>query len=365
MRDQHRLFSRKKVTHQAVAPGTLVEPEGAPAPVMTVTAYDRSDLVEETLEKPEDVAAYLKKYEVVWVNVDGLGDVELLERLGVSLGLHALALEDVLNTRHRPKVEVYDDNLFVVTRMARIRGEALDIEQVSLFLGKRLVVSFQERPGDCFDPVRERIRKGGTRLRFLGADYLAYALIDAIVDAYFPVLEHYSECLNEAEDRIVADPENHTVERIHELKRDFQVLRHGVWPFREVLRDMSDELPYIREETKLFLRDCHDHVIQVVDILETYRERAAGLTDLYMSSLSNRLNEVMKVLTIIATIFIPLSFVAGLYGMNFDPDASPLNMPELRWYLGYPFALAMMALVAIGLLYYFRRKGWIGGRFRN
>jgi magnesium transporter len=311
------------------------------------------------------VAAFLKKYQVVWVNVDGLGDAGLLDRLGAVLGLHVLALEDVLNTRHRPKVEAYEDNLFAVTRMARIRGGSLDIEQVSLFLGKRLVVSFQERPGDCFDPVRERIRKGGTRLRFLGADYLAYALIDAIVDGYFPVLEHYSECLDEAEDKIVADPANHTIERIHELKRDFQVLRHGVWPFRELLRDLSDEMPFIKEETKLFLRDCHDHVIQVADILETFRERAAGLTDLYMSSLSNRLNEVMKVLTIIATIFIPLGFIAGLYGMNFDPDASPLNMPELRWYLGYPFALVVMLLVAAGLVYYFRRKGWIGGRFRS
>jgi len=357
-----RLFSRRKVVNQAAPPGTLIEPEGAPEPVVSVVAYDQTRLVERTLRDPDELPALLREYQVVWVNVNGLGDAALMHQLGEIFGLHSLALEDVLNTRHRPKAEAYDDNLFVVTRMAQIRGDALDVEQVSLFLGKRFVVSFQERPGDCFAPVRERIRKGGTRVRFMGADYLAYALIDAIVDAYFPVLEHYSERLNDAEDAVVADPENHTVEHIHALKRDFQVLRHGIWPFREALRDLSDEMPFIREETKLFLRDCHDHVIQIVDILETFRERAAGLNDLYLSSLSNRMNEVMKVLTIIATIFIPLSFIAGVYGMNFNPQVSPLNMPELQWYLGYPFALGIMALVAVGLLYYFRRKGWIGGK---
>lgn len=364
MNKRHRLFSQEKVAHQAVAPGTLIEPEGAPEPVISVMAYDQTRLVERTLDGPEDIQPLLGQYQVLWVNVNGLGDVDLLKRLGEIFELHPLALEDVLNTRHRPKAEAYDDNLFVVTRMAGIQNDALDIEQVSLFLGQGFVVSFQERPGDCLEAVRERIRKGGTRVRFLGADYLAYALIDAIVDGYFPVLEHYSERLSDAEDSVVADPERRTVEHIHELKREFQVLRHGIWPFREALRNLSGEMPFIRDDTRLFLRDCHDHVIQIVDILETYRERAAGLTDLYLSSLSNKMNEVMKVLTIIATIFIPLSFIAGVYGMNFNPDASPLNMPELQWYLGYPFALGVMLLVAVGLLYYFRQKGWIGGKPR-
>lgn len=364
MNKRHRLFSEKKVVHQAVPPGTLIEPEGSSAPVIGVMAYDQTALVERAVHDLGEIKPLLRKYQVVWVNVNGLGDVDLLRKLGELFDLHPLALEDVLNTQHRPKVEAYDDNLFVVTRMAGMRNGALDIEQVSLFLGKRFVISFQERPGDCFEPVRARIRKGGTRVRFMGADYLAYALIDAIVDAYFPVLEHYSERLNDAEDSVVADPENHTVERIHALKRDFQVLRHGVWPFREALRDLSDEMPFVKDDTRIFLRDCHDHVIQIVDILETFRERAAGLTDLYLSSLSNKLNEVMKVLTIIATIFIPLSFIAGVYGMNFDPDASPLNMPELGWYLGYPFALGIMLLVAVVLVYWFRRKGWIGGKGR-
>lgn len=362
MNTRHRLFSQKKIVHRANAPGSLIEPEGAPVPVISVMAYDQTRLVERTLDEVEEINAYVRDYPVVWVNVDGLGDAALLRKLGEIFGFHALALEDVLNTRHRPKAEAYDESIFVVTRMVSVRNGALDLEQVSLFFGDRFVVSFQERPGDCLEPVRERIRKGGTRIRFMGADYLAYALIDAIVDAYFPVLEHYSEELNDAEDSVIADPENHTVERIHALKRDFQVLRHGIWPFREALRDLSGEMPFIRDETRLFLRDCHDHVIQIVDILETFRERAAGLTDLYLSSLSNKMNEVMKVLTVIATIFIPLSFIAGVYGMNFDPDASPLNMPELNWYLGYPFALGLMFLVAVGLLYFFRRRGWMGGK---
>jgi len=359
---RQRLFSEKKLDHRADSPGTLVEPEDAPPPVMTLVAYDQQQLVERNLDKPEDIPPFLDAYQVVWINVDGLGDADLLERLGAVLTLHPLALEDVLNTDHRPKVESYHDNVFIVTRMARIRDDGLDIEQVSLFLGEKFVLSFQERPGDCLDPVRARIRKGGTRLRFLGPDYLAYALIDAIIDGYFPVLEHYSDRLNEMEDRVVAQPESHSVAVIHELKRELQVLRHGIWPLREALRTLSGDMPFVRDDTRLFLRDCQDHVIQVVDILETYRERAAGLTDLYMSSLSNKMNEVMKVLTIIATIFIPLSFVAGVYGMNFNPDASPFNMPELQWYLGYPFALGIMILVAAALLYYFRRKGWIGGK---
>lgn len=362
MHARHRLFSKKKITYPGTSPGTLIEPEGAREPVITVMAFDKSRVMEKTLDKPEDIGAILKDFPVVWVNVDGLGDADLVDRLGSIFGLHVLALEDVLNTHHRPKLEVYDDNVFVVTRMAGIRENILDMEQVSLFFGQNYVVSFQERPGDCLEPVRERIRKVGARIRGMGADYLAYALVDAIVDGFFPVLEYYSERLNALEDAAVADPNKHIVAHIHELKRDFEVLRHGAWPFREALRDLSGDIPFIQDETKPFLRDCHDHVIQIVDILEIYRDRASSLTDLYLSSLSNKLNEVMKVLTIIATIFIPLSFIAGVYGMNFDPEFSPLNMPELRWYLGYPFALAVMLLVAVGLIFFFRRRGWIGAK---
>ncbi|MGA8258720.1 MAG: magnesium/cobalt transporter CorA [Arenicellales bacterium] len=362
MRVRHRLFSKKKLTHPAASPGILIEPEGAVEPVITLLAYDHTNIIEKTIETPEEIAPLLSQFPVVWVNVDGLGDVDVLDRLGAVFRLHPLALEDVLNTHHRPKAEEYDNNVFIVARMAAVRDDAFDMEQVSLFLGDNYVVSFQERPGDCLESVRQRIRNGGRRGRFVKPDYLAYALIDAIVDGYFPVLEHFNETLNDIEDAVVENPERNVIEQTHDLKRDLQVLRHGIWPLRETLRKLYADVPWILDETKPFVRDCHDHVIQIADILETYRERGAALTELYLSSLSYKMNEIMKVLTIIATIFIPLSFITGVYGMNFDPQASPLNMPELHWYFGYPAALGVMLLVAGGLVYYFRRKGWIGGR---
>lgn len=353
---------RPRLHHKPVGspPGTLKVPEQAQKTVITVMAYDQDELVEKTVEKVADIKPLLKKGRIAWINVDGLGDSELIEELGTLLDLHVLALEDVFNINHRPKVEEYDNEIFVIARMARILNNSLDIEQISLFIGKDYVLSFQERPGDCLEPVRERLRKGGRRIRFMGSDYLGYALIDAIVDGYFPVLEYYSDKLNDLEDVVLDNPDKTIVGQIHEIKQDLRELRHHIWPLREALSRLSGDMPLIQDSTKLFLRDCYDHIIQIVDILETYRERAAGLTDLYLSSLSNKMNEVMKVLTIIATIFIPLSFIAGVYGMNFDPEASPLNMPELSWYYGYPFAIGLMILFAAVLVVYFWRKGWIG-----
>ncbi len=358
---RHRLLPRFHRVPPGTAPGTLVAPEQAPAPVMTVIVYNQEELSEHVIDSPDGIKALMKRGHILWLNVDGLGDTSLIKKIGEIFGLHDLALEDVLNVHHRPKVEEYDKDIFIITRMAGIRDHAMDIEQVSFFLGKNFVISFQERTGDSFAPVRERLRKGGKRIRFMKADYLAYALIDAIVDGYFPVLEHYSERLNALEDIIVDKPGQAIVEQTHEIKRDLQVLRHGIWPLREALSRLTgDDIAFIHDETRFFLRDCYDHVIQIVDILETYRERAAGLTDLYLSSLSNKMNEVMKVLTIIATIFIPLGFVTGLYGMNFDPKISPYNMPELSFYYGYPMALGLMVVIVAGLVVYFWRKGWIG-----
>lgn len=365
MAKRHRLLPKRHLKPPGTAPGTLIAPEQASEPVVTIMAYDQENVTEQTIKNPDDIKPLLKKATIVWVNVDGLGDTTIIEKLGEIFGLHLLALEDVLNVHHRPKVEEYENEIFIITRMACIRHETLDIEQVSLFLGKNFVLSFQEHPGDCLEPVRARIRKGGRRSMFMKADYLAYSLIDAIVDGYFPVLEHYSERLNALEDAVVEHPDKDIVKQAHDIKRDFQVLHHGMWPLREALNRLSSDIPLIHEETRPFLRDCHDHIIQIVDILETYRERVAGLTDLYLSSLSNKMNEIMKVLTIIATIFIPLSFVAGVYGMNFDPNSSPLNMPELRWYFGYPFALGLMLIIAAGLVFYTWRKGWVGNRKKN
>ncbi len=274
-------------------------------------------------------------------------------------GLHRLALEDVLNTHQRPKAEEFDDHIFFVTRMFR-PDTAARTEQLSIFLGKDFVLSFQEEHGDCLEPVRERIRKGRGRVRDKRADYLCYVLLDAVVDDYFPVLERYGEKLEALEDEVITRSEPEQIGQLHDLKRELLTVRRSVWPHREMINAViRDANPLIAEETQLYLRDVYDHTIQLMDIVETYREIASGLVDVYVSSVSAKLNEIMKVLTIISTIFIPLGFIASLYGMNFD-RTSAWNMPELGWRFGYAFALLLMGGTVAGLLVYFRRKGWLG-----
>ncbi len=336
------------------APGTLVTPENALPSVIRVIAYNGDNLIEQAVASPEEAKTLADQWKVVWINVDGLGSKDVIERFGALFNLHSLALEDVLNPYQRPKVEEYRENSFIVTRMARIEKNALIIEQLSMFLGKNYILTFQDRPGDCLDPIRDRLRKGsGRRIRTDGADYLAYALIDAVVDSYFPVLEQYGEWIDKLEDEVIFKPIRKTIERIHHIKRKLNRLRHAIWPMREAINGFS-RLHAVEEATRLYVRDCYDHLVQVMDLLEMDRERSSGLIDVYMSSISNRMNEVMKVLTIITTIFIPLSFIAGVYGMNFD------YMPELHWRHGYPAVLLSMAFIAACLVYYFRRKGWIG-----
>lgn len=342
------------------APGTLTTPDGANAPRMHVMAYNADGIVERAFAAPEEIIPLMQTCDVTWVNVDGLGSSALLEEFGRILNLHMLALEDVLNTHQRPKTEDYGDHLFIVTRMASMKQEALDIEQVSMFVGRKFVLTFQETSGDCLDPVRHRIRMG-QRLRLLHSDYLAYALIDAVIDGYYPVLEYYGEKLYALEDAVVTAPRQELISRIHDTKRDLRQLRHSLWPMREMLNGFSADADVVHEETRPYLRDAHDHIIQVLDMLESYREMASGLLDIYLSSNANRMNEIMKVLTIIATIFMPLSFIASLYGMNFD-TSQPLNMPELSWRYGYFFALGLMAFVAAGFLYFFRKRGWLGDK---
>ena len=342
------------------APGTLVADPDALKPVIRVIAYGPKDLEETTIEDPEELREIVGRLPVTWVNVDGLGDPALISRLGEIFGLHRLALEDVVHLRQRPRVEDYGQHLFLVTQMTRLTPK-VENEQVSLFLGPDFLLTFQERPGDCFDPVRERIQKSGARIRESKPDYLAYALIDAVIDTYFPLLEHFGEKVDELESAVLQAPEEGLIPRIHELKMDLLSLRRIIWPQRDMantmIRDFSE---LIEEQTRVYLRDCYDHTIQLLDMVETYRELASGLIELYLSGVSQRSNDIMKVLTIIATIFIPLGFIAGLYGMNFDSAVSPWNMPELGWAWGYPFALALMAAVAIALLLYFRKRGWIG-----
>ncbi len=348
------------------SPGTLTVPEGAPFPRIHLFAYDNNNIAEHEIAKVEDIKPFLAKWPVTWVNVEGLGSVDIIRQLGDLFTLHPLALEDVVNINHRPKTDEYDSNLFVILKMMLIRDGKLCIEQLSMFLGKNYVLTFLEDPGDVLNPVRDRLRRGlGRKIRGAGPDYLAYALLDAIIDGYFPVLEFYGDQLNELEDAVIANSTPEIIARTHDIKRDLRGLRHVMWPLRDVISLLSDDNTMIRDDIHPYMRDCHDHVIQVLDLLEIYRERAAGLVDIYLSSLSYRMNEIMKVLTIIATIFIPLTFIVGVYGMNFDPDASPWNMPELRWEYGYPFSIAVMLAVTGGLLGYFRHRGWLGGRKRK
>ncbi len=354
----------RRTAKPGIAPGTLtVDPE-APKPVVRVMAFDETKLEERELGDPSELEAIVGKWPVTWVNVDGLGDADVLERIGAIFGMHRLALEDVVNVDQRPKVEEYAENLFIIGRMIHAEDE-LKTEQVSFYLGSNFLVTFQERRGDDFDAVRERIRTARKRIRSSGPDYLAYALLDALIDGYFPVIEHFGEKLEALEVDVYAQPTRQTLARIQDAKRSLLMIRRAVWPHRDALRTMlNEELEPISSGTVVYLRDCLDHAMQIVELLEVHRETASDLVGLYMSEISNRMNEIMKVLTIIATIFIPLGFIAGVYGMNFDPEASPWNMPELSWPFGYPLVLGMMAIVAAGLLVFFRRKGWLGGRVR-
>jgi len=340
-------------------PETIQVDPDAPAPVISIFAYGPEEYVEQSVRDPDELDEFLGQWPVVWVNVDGLGGAEVLKKLATTFALHGLAVEDVVNVHQRPKVEQYGDDLFIVSRMASI-PDRLEVEQLSVFLGQRGVLTFQERPGDCLEPIRNRIRKATGRIRTQGPDYLTYAILDAVIDNYFPILEEFGERLETLEEDILRNPGPEVISRIYAAKRDLLTLRRAVWPQREAVNLLSREpCALINENTRLYFRDSCDHLAQIMDIVETFRELAMGLVEGYQSSMSNRMNEVMKVLTIIATIFIPLSFIAGLYGMNFKPEKSPLNMPELAWYWGYPFALGLMAAVAAGLVIYFWRKGWL------
>jgi len=331
------------------------------APEMVVLAYSPEEMIEKVIESPEEIHTLLERWPVVWLNVSGLGDGRIVHAIGEVFGLHNLAVEDVVHAQQRAKVEPYDDHIFIVNRMMKFE-DVLDTEQLSLFLGRGFVLTIQEWPGDCWDDVRHRIRTKHGHIRGAGADYLAYALIDAVIDSYFPILDRISDKLEELDNHVLERPSTESVVGIHRIKRELIAIRRACWPFREAMNVlMREESTLILPETRLYLRDCYDHTIRIVEIVETYRELASGLMDVYLSSVSHRTNDIMKVLTIFAAIFIPLSFIAALYGMNFHDERSPWNMPELSWRFGYPFALGLMAAVAVALLGFFRYKGWLGG----
>ncbi len=292
---------------------------------------------------------------VSWINMDGLHDVELLDAFGKAFDLHPLALEDVLNTGHPPKFEEFDDSALIITKMLYFDEEQsrIDAEQISLFLTRNNVLSFQERPGDVFDGVRERLRRKSGRIRQRGADYLVYTLVDSVVDSYFHILEKIGDRIDQLEAELITQPSPELLQQVHQMKGQLIFLRKTIWPMREqVAALLHGESSLFAESTNIFLRDLYDHTIQVLDTVESFRETASGLVDLYMSSVSQKTNEIMQVLTIMASIFIPLTFIAGIYGMNFE------LMPELKWRYGYPMVWGLMLLCGVGMLWYFKRKKW-------
>lgn len=343
-------------------PGTLtIEADAQPSQIVLID-YNEAKVTRQVNLTPEACASYLDTDSVSWVDVLGLGSEDVLQGLGVVFKLHPLVLEDVVNVPQRPKVEDYGDQLVIITQMVmpKKKTDGFWIEQVSLVLGKHYLLTLQEEPErDCFKPVRRRIRQNKGIIRKFGADYLAYALWDAVIDGYFPVLEEYGDLIDELEDEVVINPTHKTLSKIYQIKRELLALRRAIWPQRDAISSlMRDKSSLISPEVQVYLRDCYDHAVQVIDIISTYRELASSLMDVYLSSVSNKMNEVMKLLTVISTIFIPLTFIAGVYGMNFNPEASPWNMPELNWYWGYPVCLLAMMAIALGLVYFFWRRGW-------
>ena len=354
---------RRRHHNQGQAPGTLEAPKDAAPTEIELFAYNADRI--ETFKNPpiEKIEALRKEWPMLWINVIGLADLAMIEKLGASFNLHPLALEDVLHSPQRSKVDEYDENIFIIARMIENNGESVSLDQLSLFWGEGYVINFQEHPGDPFKNIRDRLTKVNKRTRMLHADYLGYALLDAAVDDYFPTLEQYGDRIDALEDKILEHASRDLMNELHRTKRDLQLLRFCLWPMRDAISKLRSASGFVSEETMLYLRDCQDHIIQILDIIESYRERISSLNDLYLSSVSNRLNEVMKVLTVVGTIFMPLSFIVGLYGMNFDTHY-PYNMPELRQPYGYLAVVAFMIFITIVMLVIFWRAGWIGRRKR-
>ena len=348
----------KRSKKSGLPPGTLVHigEKKIERARITLIDYDEGHFQEKEIKRIEESFPFKDTPTITWIDIDGIHDVEVIEKLGKHFNLHPLLLEDIVSTEQRPKLEDFDSYMFIVLKMLFYDKQDNEVkaEQVSLILGSNFVISFQESEGDVFEPVRERIRNKKGRIRKMGSDYLAYALMDAIVDSYFLILEKVGERIEDIEEELVTNPTTETLHEIHKLKRDMIILRKSVWPLREVISGMERAgSQLIKKSTTIYLRDVYDHTIQVIDTVETFRDMLSGMLDIYLSSISNRMSEVMKVLTIIATIFIPLTFIAGVYGMNFR------YMPELEQPWAYPAVWFVMLVIAVLMFLYFRRKRWL------
>jgi magnesium transporter len=350
-------FLKKQSDKAGLPPGTLVHigEQKLEKAKIRVFDYDQAHVEEIHATDIEESFPFKEKPTITWINIDGLHETDVIEKIGRHFGFHPLLLEDIVNTGGRPKIEDFGDHVFIVLKMLYQDEESDELlsEQISLIFSENYVISFQESHGDVFDSIRERIRKGKGRVRKEVGDYLAYLIIDAIVDNYFNVLEDIADYIEDTEEVLLEKPNSETLQTIHSLKNDALFLRKSIWPLREIINLLErGESPLIRETTRIYFRDVYDHTIQVMDTLDTFRDIISGMLDTYLSSMSNRMNEVMKVLTIFASIFIPLTFMAGVYGMNFE------YMPELKWPWGYPVLWTLMLTVGITMVVMFKRKKW-------
>jgi len=340
--------------HPHTRPGTIIIPPSALPPLLRVTCWSPDQIVDKHNVTLGQIRELRGKYPVMWIEAAGLGDAQLIEELGEFLGLHRLSLEDMVTIPQRSKVEDFPNHLFAITQIPSYNGD-LDTEQVSVFVGKGFVLSWHERPGTCFDIIRKRLQVTRGTTRSSAVDYLFYALLDAVIDSYFPVLEKVGEVFDDLDDKVEVDSDPAMIALMRALRHDVRQLRRIVWPLRDAIDDLvRSPPPMVSDETLIHFRDCHDHAVQIMDTLENYRDAGSDLRDYYATAISNRMNETIKALTIISTIFLPLTFIAGIYGMNFR------YMPELDWKYGYLFSWALMACVAIGQLWFFWSRGWIG-----
>jgi magnesium transporter len=352
-----RLFKKRAKQQMGLSPGTLVhigERKIEKARIRIID-YDETQLEEREVQTIEECFPFKDKPTITWINIDGVHDLDMVEKIGNRFGLHSLVLESIVNTGQRPKLEDFKEHIFIVLKMLDYDNEKGEIEseQVSLVFGSNFVISFQEHAGDVFDPLRERIRKGKGRIRKAGADYLAYALIDSIVDSYFVILEQLGECVENTEQELATNFTAKALHVIRTLKKEMIFLRKSVWPLREVVSTLQrGESPLLHKSTGIYLRDVYDHIVQIIDAIDSYRDMLSGMLDVYLSLTSNKMNEVMKVLTIFAAIFIPLTFVASIYGTNFR------YMPELEWKWGYLVFWVVLIAIGISMVVYFRRKKW-------
>jgi magnesium transporter len=350
-------FTKRLSKKAGLPPGTLIHigKQRVEKSRITIIDYDHANFQEKEVKSVEECFPFKDTSTVTWINIDGIHQIEIIEKIGKHFNLHPLILEDILNTEQRPKLDDFEDYVFLVMKMPYFeeKNNSIKVEQISLILGRNFVITFQEDESDVFNPVRQRIKDGRVRIRSSGADYLIYALIDSIVDNYFIILEKTGDRIENIEEELITEPGTETLQAIHDLKKETLFFRKFMWPLREIVSDLEKgELTLIKEPTRVFFRDVYDHAKQAIDTIEIFRDMLSGMLDLYISSIGKKTNDVMSLLTIIATIFIPLTFIAGLYGMNFE------YMPELKWRWGYPAILLVIVSIGISMIFYFRRKKW-------